>query len=70
MAKREELIGRIRLYLVHLKYTLQNKTYWTEWKYWTKNVTFLPIFTSEWTYLTYWMERHLSLNQRVQDSNL
>lgn len=69
MAKREELKERIRLYLVHLKYTLQNETHWTEWKYWTKIATFLPIFASEWTYLTYWTIVHLSLNQWVQGSS-
>lgn len=69
MAKREELIGSIRLHLVHLKYTLQNKTHWTGWRYWTKNAAFLPIFASEWTYLTYWTERHLSLNQLIEGSN-
>ena len=60
--KTRKLAEQIRLILVHLKYTLQDETYWTGWKYWAEKATFLPIFASEWTYLRYWMAVHHSLN--------
>jgi len=51
--KHEEVVAEIGLFLVHLKYTLQNKTHSTGWKYWAENAAFLPIFASKWTHLRY-----------------
>ncbi len=47
IAKKEGLAEQNGLLLMHLKYTLQNKTQLTERKYWAENALFLSIFASE-----------------------